>query len=284
MGLGDLIYNSADGTIFTRTPISWAKIGLFYLIYYTCLASFFAGLLAIFLYSYTDDKAPLLTGERSVLPQNPGMGFRPMPDVERTLIKYSVSKPDSYEKYVDSFEQFLKPNDTAVNYREGQDTTAYRDCAKDSLDRPAAWGDLPCKFLVDDFEDVMENCVNAQYGYADGSPCIAVKLNKVFEFVPVLANDTDVDYLKLECVGEHPADKDNIGLVDYYPQPGVNVSFFPYLGQQGYINPLVFIKLQNPKKGVLIQVLCTPSNVANIKQDKMKRGDGRVTFEVLIDE
>jgi len=284
MGLGDLIYNSEDGTIFTRTPASWGKIGLFYLIYYTCLASFFAGLLAIFLYSFTDDKAPLLTGQRSVLPQNPGMGFRPMPDVEKTLIKYSVSDAKTYQPYVDAFEQFLQPNDSSINYREGQDSGLFRDCSNEALDRPAAWADLPCKFLVDDFPDVMEHCVNARYGYEEGTPCIAVKLNKVFEFSPELKNDTDVDFLKLECVGEHAADKDNIGPVEYFPQAGVNMTFFPYLGQKDYLSPLVFVKLQRPKKGVLIQVLCTPSNAANIEQDKMKRGDGRVTFEVLIDE
>ena len=66
MGICEAIYNKETGAILTRTPASWGKIGLFYLVYYTCLACFFAGLLAIFLYAFTDDKAPLLTGEHSV--------------------------------------------------------------------------------------------------------------------------------------------------------------------------------------------------------------------------
>ena len=35
------------------------------------------------------------------------MGFRPMPEIESTLIKYNVSDPKSSEKYVKSINDFL---------------------------------------------------------------------------------------------------------------------------------------------------------------------------------
>lgn len=47
------------------------EIGLFYMIYYACLAGFFAAALAIF-YQLVDDKVPNLYGADSLLKANPG--------------------------------------------------------------------------------------------------------------------------------------------------------------------------------------------------------------------
>jgi len=284
MGACDLIYNSQTGAIFTRTPASWGKIGLFYLIYYICLASFFAGLLAVFLYAFTDNKAPLLTGSHSVLPPNPGMGFRPRPDETKTLIKYKKSDPTSYTKYINDIHYFLNPNNTADTYMKGQSTDKFADCSKAGVGGLSSTQDSkPCKFLVPEHKSIMDNCVNSQYGYPEGTPCLAIKVNKVFEFVPKLTGD--LGYLELKCEGEHAADKDNIGEIAYYPKPGVDMAFFPFLNQRGsYVSPLVFVKLNNPQTGVLIQIVCKPANAENIKQNKQHRGDGRVTLEVMIDE
>jgi len=284
MGACDLIYNSQTGAIFTRTPASWGKIGLFYLIYYTCLACFFAGLLAVFLYAFTDNKAPLLTGDHSVMPPNPGMGFRPRPDETKTLIKFKKSDPTTYAKYIHDMTYFLNPNNTANTYMKGQSEQNYADCSKSGGGVDATQDSKPCKFLVPEHKDIMDNCVNAKYGFQDGTPCFAIKLNKIFEFVPKLNGDKA--YLQLQCEGEYAADKDNIGDVSYYPPDGaVNMAFFPYLNQRGaYVSPLVFVKLNSPQTGVLIQIVCKPVNAENIMQNKQSRGDGRVTLEVMIDE
>ena len=49
------IHNPETGEYFTRTPKSWALIFIFYVIYYSCLAAFWAGMLAIFLTTLSDD-------------------------------------------------------------------------------------------------------------------------------------------------------------------------------------------------------------------------------------
>jgi len=282
MGACDIVYNRETGQIFTRTPESWAKIGLFYFVYYSCLAAFFAGLLSVFLFAFTDDTAPLLTGSHSVLPPNPGMGFRPMPKEDKTIIKYQVSKKDTYEPYITNLREFLNPNETANTYMKGQSELSYQDCSAGGPVAPS-WTDKPCKFLVPELKGVMDNCVNANYGYEDGTPCFVIKLNKIFEFMPKLEVNATEDFLKFECSGEHPADKDNAGLFEYYPKQGVDLAFYPFVGQKGYLSPLVFVKMQNPAKGVLIQIECKPVNAENIKQNKMSNGAGRVTLEVLID-
>jgi len=283
MGICDALYNKETGAILTRTPASWGKIGLFYFIYYSCLAAFFAGLLAIFLYSFTDEKAPLLTGSHSVLPQNPGMGFRPRPKEDKTMIKYSVGKKD-YDDYVNDMDAFLNSNITANTYFKGQSDQHYQTCTESEPLQNATWMTPPCKFYVPDMTNVMANCVDSgTYGFEDGTPCFVVKLNKIYEFVPKLKSTTDKEFLEIECEGEHPADKDNIGELEYFPKKGVDLHFFPYVGQQGYLSPLVFVKMMKPARGVLIQIVCKPVNAENIEQKKMMRGDGRVTLEVLID-
>ena len=48
-----------------------AEIGIFYLIYYSCLAAFFISMIAIF-YQTVDINKPKLTGDSSLLKGNPG--------------------------------------------------------------------------------------------------------------------------------------------------------------------------------------------------------------------
>ena len=49
------------------------------------------------------------------------------------------------------------------------------------------------------------------------------------------------------CEGENPADIENIGEVDWYPEPGVPKYFFPYQNQDGYLSPAVFAHFKSPK-------------------------------------
>ena len=49
-------------------------------------------------------------------------------------------------------------------------------------------------------EDVTKHCLHkGDYGYAEGQPCVIVKLNKIFEFIPKLKGKTD--YLQIHCEG-----------------------------------------------------------------------------------
>ena len=52
----------------------------------------------------------------------------------------------------------------------------------------------------------------------------------------------------LSCEGENPADRENLGPVKYYPQPGIPKYYFPYKNQPGYLSPLVFAHLEKPKR------------------------------------
>jgi len=224
-----------------------------------------------------------------------------MPDIEKTLIKYNRQDDKEILPFRDNIKYFLTPNKTELNwvsstndgsqsdynYLRGQDTKLFRDCTGDTVQSNAKSGDLPCRFKVDEMTDVQEHCIKkGDYGFHDGQPCVVIKMNKVFEFIPEIdpKKSNGTKYLQIVCRGEHPADVDNLGEVKYYPQDGFDLKYFPYLNQPHYLSPLVFAKFTNPTRGVLIQVVCHPVNAGNIEQEKQQRGDGRVHFELLIDD
>merc|ERR1711915_1127620 len=58
-------------------------------------------------------------------------------------------------------------------------------------------------------------------------------------------------------------------------------AWFPYLNQEDYLSPLMFIELTNPKRGVLISVECT-AWARNIYHDR-ERQKGVGHFQIMID-
>jgi len=292
-GFVGFLYNKERGEVLGRTGASWGKIGLFYVIYYSGLAAFFIALLSIFLYTFTDNKAPVLTGSYSVLPPIPGMGYQPMVKAEETLLMYEMTDNKTYKPYVDGLQSFLesglKPDRVPtlmkrVNYL-APDASVYAtddECLANSKG-PQSRETKPCMFNASSIPGFLEKCPVEDFGYEDGAPCIAVKMNRVFEFLPEIEGGGE-DIL-VECIGEHLADKDNIGKVTYFPSKGnvgvIKKHFFPFLGQPHYATPLVFVKFEAIAKNILVQVMCRPTNLVNVKTDG-KEDHGKVHFEVYI--
>ncbi|KAH9499769.1 Sodium/potassium-transporting ATPase subunit beta-2 [Bulinus truncatus] len=82
----------------------------------------------------------------------------------------------------------------------------------------------------------------------------------------------------------NPADRDNLGHVSeiqYYPQQGIPVAFYPYTNQKDYRSPLVFVKFLNVTRNVGIMVECVALD-RNIRVDKSEK-EGSVHFELLVD-
>lgn len=96
----------------------------------------------------------------------------------------------------------------------------------------------------------------------------------------------------LSCIGDNPADVENIGPLVYYPQRGYPANFFPFTNQDGYLEPLVAVHFERPHRklslifclklphyflhlvGIAIVVECTLW--AENLQDALK-------FELLVD-
>lgn len=199
-------YNSDDGSVCGRTASSWAKIGLFYLVFYSCLAGFFAVMLMIF-FQCMDDVKPNMVGMNSLIKNNPGMAHRPMPKVSSSLISFSQGDKDSFKKYVDNIEVLLTKysNEHEAKWKEeelpddkihlaGQLKYEYQDCTGKSIEDIAAdtytderYGrtfQKPCKFDAAKAFAGSKCTAENSFGYYDGTPCMLFKLNKIFDWSP----------------------------------------------------------------------------------------------------
>jgi len=319
-GFKRFMWNGETKQFMGRTGCSWLKIGVFYVIYYAFLSAYFVAMMLIF-YQTLDDNEPKWKGpEKGIIGMNPGLGYRPHPpdsNIESTLIHYRKGDYNgNWQPWVKRLNDFLEDYH---NLKEDSNKKPNKNA--DIVDCDFNKGPGPeqiCKVNVEGLFQGM--CTNeTQYGWKAGTPCIAIKLNKIFDWKPEpfkkwteLPNGTCgegelppcesapkdlIDFVKekqempgspmvgnmvwLSCEGENPADRENLGPVKYYPQPGIPKYYFPYKNQPGYLSPLVFAHLEKPKQGVLIAVSCK-AWAQNLVHDVMERV-GTVHFELMID-
>ncbi|KAJ6222516.1 hypothetical protein RDWZM_001061 [Blomia tropicalis] len=290
------IWNPSTKEFLGRTGGSWFKIIVFYIIFYICLAAFWALMLLIF-YQTLDEHSPKFTLTDSRIGANPGLGFRPRPrteNIDSTLIWFkNGNNEDNWKYWSDSLQDFLEPYEKTTNQQA--DTGAYIDqCQGKKAPEDG-------KFCFFDIKEIQNNCTSGQnFGYARGDPCVLIKLNRIFNWKPEPFTQEDLkdknipqfvkdSYAKpdgdnmiyITCEGENAADKENIGPISYYPKQGIEFKYFPYTNQPGYLSPFVFVHFSKPAPGVLINVECK-AWAKNIKHSRMDR-EGSVHFELLMD-
>jgi sodium/potassium-transporting ATPase subunit beta len=279
-------YNGEEGKVLGRTARSWGEIGLFYLIYYTCLACFFAGMLAVF-YHTLDWNEPKLKGSDTLLKQNPGLAFRPIPNVDSTLIRFNKARPSTYTPFVDHIQAYLQYYESDM---QQSNTGKVVDCRSVNTLRDKSKWDEACRFEIS--YEMQGDCVKQQsFGFEDGQPCILMKLNRIYDWIPEPYTNTTVpenikdhwsEYsVTVHCEGENPADRDNMGDITYIPSNGFHFKYFPYRNQQGYRSPLVFVRFENPTPAVLLMIECKVY-AKNIEHDVMTKA-GMVHFELMVD-
>ncbi|KAK7484749.1 hypothetical protein BaRGS_00024034 [Batillaria attramentaria] len=285
---GLFIWNGEEKQFLGRGGRSWAQIGLFYLIYYACLAGFWIGLLSVF-YKTLDVTNPKLTGDASLLKGNPGMGFQPMPDVEYTLIRFREDKA-TYKAHVDSIKKVLKP------YIQAAANSTNADCSQPGYE-PS--DDEACAVSM---AALLAGCnEDNDFGYAldPPRPCVLLRLNKIFDWMPQEYTedniaDAGVDeelqqkilmdpkLIYIQCTGENPADVDNIGTnITYYPAQGFPHYYYPFKNQKGYLSPLVFVQFNSVRPNVAMMLECR-ALAPNINFDRQDK-EGGVHFELLVD-
>lgn len=178
------LWNSETSQFMGRTGTSWAKILIFYIIFYAALCGFFAGLLAVF-YQTLDMNVPKWQQGASLIGNNPGLGFRPLPpgdNVESTLIWYRTQEVKNYEIWTKELDKFLEPYHAPSNLDLKGDNVV-----KCDYDLPPG----PGKVCQVDMR-VMGPCTKEnKYNYPRGGPCIFLKLNKIYGWVPEYFNTSD---------------------------------------------------------------------------------------------
>jgi len=311
------LYNKNEGTVMGRTGGSWGRIGIFYLIFYTFLAGWFSVMMAVFYKTLDTETYPkYLPGPRddgslggSIL-QNPAMGYLPKPrakNVESTLVWYKQSDLDDVDFWANSLKTFIKDYEQKSNKQDGQTLIDCHDASGNQIATPTK--EQACIFRDSALTSACQK--EDKFGYANGKPCIIVKMNKMINWVPhVYEKGSDVDHkdvkdvmpqslkdhikaeenrtngvlakrIWLSCEGENPADVEYVGPIEMYPHRGFDAVYFPYRHVAGYMNPLVAVVFTNPTPHVLINIQCR-AWAKNIKHVPGKRL-GIVHFELLLD-
>lgn len=82
---------------------------------------------------------------------------------------------------------------------------------------------------------------------------------------------------------QNAADNDNLGLttMEYSPQQGFPMSYYPYRNQKDYRSPLVFVKFNNVTSHLGLMIECK-ALAKNIEVDRSEK-EGSVHFELLMD-
>ncbi|XP_044750910.1 sodium/potassium-transporting ATPase subunit beta-2-like isoform X2 [Coccinella septempunctata] len=291
------IYNPDEGTYLGRTPRNLAKIGLFYLIFYGMLAALVA--ICMWVFSQTlNPRIPKWRNEESIIGTNPGLGFRPMPDnnEESTLIWLQGSNKTNYEKWKANLMSFLDTYYTPGKIEKGN--VPIKRCSYDELPIPGQVCDIDVR--------KWEPCSpDRHFDYHRNAPCIFLKLNRIYGWVPEYYNDPNdlpedmpqqlKDHIRynitrpeernniwISCIGENPADNEYLGPVKYYPSiQGFPGYYYPYMNSEGYLSPLVAVQFKRPTSGLVINIECR-AWAKNIKYHRHDRS-GSVHFELLID-
>ncbi|XP_059165239.1 sodium/potassium-transporting ATPase subunit beta-like [Physella acuta] len=284
--LGLFLWNGETKEFLGRGGRSWVEIGIFYLVFYSCLAGFFIATIAVF-YETIDADQPKLQGDSSLLKGNPGLGYQPMPDIQTTLI-YSENNVNDSKEYVKSINKVL------AEYRQTDLNNV--DCS--GIDKPRLDEQVACRF---NYSALTEQCNEKNgYGMLEGKPCILLKLNKIYGWVPAVWKEEEVnavarvpgnvksaytpDRIWVDCHGENAPDNDNLGAaedISYFPEQGFPLAFYPYKNQKDYRSPLVFVKFNTVVHHVGIMVECV-ALAKNINVDRTEK-EGSVHFELLVE-
>lgn len=272
------LYNSEYREFLGRDAKSWFKLSIFFGIFYAALAGFFLLCLTIF-YQTIDQKTPTYYNKDSVMnfhSVNPGLGFRPQLNPESELIALNTSSWKPIYNYLDLFLQ---------SYENGK-----------NINFTGAHG-RSVNFNYTQVIDKSPCAKSKHYGMSSGTPCVVIKLNKIFGWFPRYSSEnlpktlSDIKsknkFVFIACKGEYPADEENMGLVDYYSSypnseiGGINFKYFPYRNQPNYLSPLVFVHFKNVSKNVLVNVECKAyaKNIDN--KDRINRR-GMVKFQLFV--
>jgi len=315
-----LLYNPETGEILTRTPLSWAKIIAFYIIYYSCLAGFWAACLCIFFLTIpAKDLGPKFQLDYSRIGEMPGVGLRPGPTDKRIDSQmFFLKRADTNKEHseggegdlnIDYAERMKKNIEKYYNKEFNTTTGKYDDnsqlklCGENKL---RGFGDSACKF---DFSTLQE-CGEYPHGFVnDGEqniePCVFLKLNKIYGWKPtaidpeaaqkedemteelkeIIKKTANKQQIWFDCKGRFAADKEVLKMSFYPESQGIPLKYFPFQGGD-YEPPLVAVKLHlnetpNPV-GQLVHVECRAwyDGVEHITRDKT----GMVMFEVILNE
>lgn len=214
------LFNRETGQVMGRSGESWLKIGLFYLIFYGFLAAFFSAMLTVFLKTLNDPetgKGPKLV---QFIENKPGLTYKKLWDIKTIKDGVTDKQKAAFKKFVteDILEKY---NGTTI-------------CEDNVKGMPTG---VDCVYNTTLLGKCGPDASDKNFGLDDMAPCVYIRINKVFGWVP--AGTKGGNYLKLKC--------DKMDVVEIFPQEGFQIGSFPFRGQKNYEPPVVAVKIDSAK-------------------------------------
>lgn len=278
------IWNPQTRTCLGRTGDSWAKLIAFYIVLYSCLATLWSIYFHLF-HLTISDKYPKWQLEESLIGTNPGLGFRPQSPrhrVESALISYREGLDGDFKHWVDDLNEYLEPMDLSKQSSE----------AVAKLKKNCDTND-PESFCPFDNSTIPPECTAAQnFSFPLGQPCLLIKLNRIYGWKPEPYENKPSSFppeapftpgnIAITCEGQHDADKEHIGPIDYFPNTGIETKYYPFLNQPGYQSPYVMVHFKKPMLNTLIYIECK-AWAKNVEHDRYNK-KGMTAFELYIEK
>ncbi|KAJ8405958.1 hypothetical protein AAFF_G00308460 [Aldrovandia affinis] len=266
---GRFVWNPDDQTFMGRTPEKWVYISLYYVAFYVVMTALF--ILAIYVLMYTLSPYSPDYQDRLTSP-----GVMVWPDAygeEGVEIFFNTSDKKSWSKMSNCLTHFLQPYNDSMQNQNSHTCTQGKYFIQTHFSGPhhTKWA---CPFT----QSMLGNCSGIEdptFGYADGKPCVIIKMNRIINFCP--GNQTLGPYVNCTVL----EGSDNVRGMEYFPTNGtIDLSYFPYYGklaQPTYINPLVAVKFDMVKnRKVKIQCRVVADNIAH--QNFYDPYEGKVEF------
>ncbi|XP_073479586.1 sodium/potassium-transporting ATPase subunit beta-2-like isoform X1 [Aquarana catesbeiana] len=290
----EFMWNPRTREFMGRTASSWAMILMFYLVFYAFLTAVF--ILSMWVMLQTIDEYNPKYADRLV---NPGLMIRPKLDTLE--IVYSINGQNAtWQRYVDGLNTVLQDYNQSVQEHRGTVCPSGVYNRQDDFGEVRNYPKKACQFVRDNLGDCSGIGVDPMFGYANGTPCVLIKMNRVINFFPKVIPSLSNTSITIRCFGrkiklavnETNEENDNLlGSRVYFPSTNqglgsIDLKYFPYYGnraQKNYTQPFVAVKFLNVTQNMDHNVECR-INAANIKnQDERDKFQGRVIFRLRID-
>ncbi|KAM3616240.1 uncharacterized protein V6R79_014886 [Siganus canaliculatus] len=259
----DFIYNPRTGEFIGRTTTSWGLVLLFYLIFYGFLAAMFTLTMWVMLQTL-DENVPRHQDRVA----NPGLVIRP----HAAEISFNRSDPTNYNNYIQQLHDILQQYNDSI--QERNDLCLVGEFTEQD--------DVPMKKVCQFKRSTLRQCSglpDTSFGYAEGKPCIIIKMNRVVGLKP--QGDPYIN-----CT----AKRDSPLQMQYFPSEGrLDKMFFPYYGKKAhpdYVQPVVAVQLLLTKDDYNVEqtVECKVEGSDLRNDDDRDKFMGRVIFRVKVSE
>ncbi|CAF3201669.1 unnamed protein product [Rotaria socialis] len=300
---GIFLFNKEQQTICGNTSNSWIKISLYYFIFYICSGLYYCGIMAVF-GAIVVRQTPTYTNLQSKMSDGgkiyPGMGYRPMPTIDDTSLTV-------YNDTASQLQTISSLTNYKIQFLTQYDSTYLDEC---SPSNPASslQGDRSCVFSWTDIVTSESHPCSTtnMYGWSSGKPCVLLKLNRIYNWLPAAGNiidqianatgqtilpiDQQEQNIYITCNGTTASDRLVIGNLTYYSilhplgisgYGGIPYYFYPYTNSREQVDPFVLVQFTSLPLEIKVNVICRAwaPNIVQLSEGTTRRGVA--TFDIL---